>query len=412
MGLIDSTNLVIEFGGKTWNVTDIHAQATRYAIMCVVIACTISFAHIFGHVHYNKEAQSRKYAIRIVSMVPVYALDGLFALEHPHLSFMFGLFRCGYEAFVLYSFIQYLLTAVGGAVALAKNLQAQENGSAPTAACCGHKGASFVRCTVLGTLQYVPCMIFCIILSYMSWSEGKYEEGEFALDNGWFWVSLIQGISQTWALTCLAFFYQGVKHQLREIKPLLKFVAIKLVVFFTWYQAFMIYAIKSMDSAFLDSHAVKIENKHREIKIIKSNSWCLPVIGCMKHSKVNATIVQVDNAWEQDGVRNELGEDLGNFLICLEVHGMPRNICTRTCALPSRPLTHSHSHLCSTQISPSPFQVVFFAILHVLAFPVNTKAARAEANAGTVNPVMSRAAPCSPGGGWRATADSVTARLG
>jgi hypothetical protein len=319
MGLIDGSHLIMEVGGVTWNVEDIHARASAYATWCVLVACTISFAHIYGHVHYNDEAQSRKYAIRIVAMVPVYALDGLFALEHPHLSFIFGLFRCGYEAFVLYSFIQYLLTAVGGAVKLAKDLKAQENGSAPLASCCGRTGASFVRWTVLGTLQYVPCMLVTMVLAYVSWSEGNYEEGEFALHNGWFWVCLIQGVSQTWALTSLAFFYQGVKHQLREIRPLLKFVAIKLVVFFTWYQAFLIYFIKSVDSAFLTSHAVKIENKQREFKIMKTSEWCLPVIGCMKHSRVNQTVSVVTDAWEKEGVRNELGEDIGNFLICVEV---------------------------------------------------------------------------------------------
>ena len=159
-------NLFVEVGGVKWKVEDLQAKAVRIATVCVMLACAISFAHIFGHVRFNQEAQSRKYAIRIVAMVPVYAIDGLFALSRPHLSFIFGLFRCGYEAFVLYSFIQYLLTAVGGAVKLAKDLKGQEMGSAQVPSCCGRKAADFVRCTILGTLQYVPCMVLTIVLAY------------------------------------------------------------------------------------------------------------------------------------------------------------------------------------------------------------------------------------------------------
>ena len=82
----------------------------------------------------------------------------------------------------------------------------------------------------------------------------------------------MQGASQTWALTCLVLFYQAVKKQLHGHRPLLKFVSIKLVVFFTWYQGFLIYVVKSMDSSFLKKYHVDISNSesHVETSTVRS----------------------------------------------------------------------------------------------------------------------------------------------
>jgi hypothetical protein len=292
--LLHAPNPELTIGNFTCNLQSVRKNAQYVAGISVTAACTVSFVHIMALLCSNEQPQFRKYFIRIVLMVPVYAINAYYALKSPRLSFIYGLGRCAYEAFVLYSFVQFLLTAVGGPSKLARTLRRQQldvqrkkaaksageatpddgagadggggaeaeaaaaeriweaadddsvspeggggghgGGGEPAAVVSGGRGGSarFVRCTLLGTLQYVPAMGMVIGVSYYSNLKGQFQEGEFDSRNVWVWCSIVQGVSQTWALTCLALFYQAVKEQLHGHRPLLKFVCIKLVVFFTW----------------------------------------------------------------------------------------------------------------------------------------------------------------------------------
>jgi len=66
---------------------------------------------------------------------------------------------------------------------------------------------------------------------------GKYESGHFTLAVGYPWIALINSVSQTWAVYCLILFYHSLHEQIKEIRPLAKFLAIKLVLFFTFWQS-------------------------------------------------------------------------------------------------------------------------------------------------------------------------------
>jgi hypothetical protein len=66
---------------------------------------------------------------------------------------------------------------------------------------------------------------------------GKYEEGEFSGSNPWLYLIITTNISQIWALYCLVLFYKATKEELQPIKPLGKFLCIKAVVFFSFWQS-------------------------------------------------------------------------------------------------------------------------------------------------------------------------------
>ena len=60
--------------------------------------------------------------------------------------------------------------------------------------------------------------------------------GEFSWRNAWPYCTLINNFSQAWALYVLMLFYVATHDELKPLQPLRKFVTIKLVVFFSFWQ--------------------------------------------------------------------------------------------------------------------------------------------------------------------------------
>lgn len=72
-----------------------------------------------------------------------------------------------------------------------------------------------------------------------------YEEGSWSLHHAYVYLQVIVGnISFTLAFYCLFTFYLATKTILKASKPLLKFICIKLVVFFVFWQG-LVFAILS-----------------------------------------------------------------------------------------------------------------------------------------------------------------------
>eukprot|EP01052_Picozoa_sp_SAG31_P045812 SAG31_NODE_8520_length_1437_cov_1.156203_2_plen_281_part_01 len=76
---------------------------------------------------------------------------------------------------------------------------------------------------------------------------GHFHEGDLSLKSGYFYVTIVRSLSQTWALYCLVLFYHATAEMLSPIRPFPKFMAIKLVVFFTFWQAVVIDVLMELD---------------------------------------------------------------------------------------------------------------------------------------------------------------------
>ena len=62
-------------------------------------------------------------------------------------------------------------------------------------------------------------------------------QGEFRLDAGYPYVTLLVNLSQMWALYCLLSFYLATQEHMRPIHPVMKFLCIKAVIFATYWSA-------------------------------------------------------------------------------------------------------------------------------------------------------------------------------
>jgi hypothetical protein len=96
-----------------------------------------------------------------------------------------------------------------------------------------------------GVLQYVVAKIFAALITATLEPIGLFNEGEFDWTKGYVYVSFIINLSQMWALYCLVKFYHATSDNLVNWHPLGKFLCIKGVVFFTWWQGVLIVMLEN-----------------------------------------------------------------------------------------------------------------------------------------------------------------------
>ena len=99
----------------------------RWISMTFCIVATLLTVHqIRQHLHWNTAPRLRRYIIRIISMVPIYAWASWLGLTYPNAALYFDFLRECYEAFVIYCFFQLLVQALGGEERLAYRLAGKE----------------------------------------------------------------------------------------------------------------------------------------------------------------------------------------------------------------------------------------------------------------------------------------------
>eukprot|EP00010_Vexillifera_abyssalis_P008025 CAMPEP_0201544948 /NCGR_PEP_ID=MMETSP0173_2-20130828/1563_1 /ASSEMBLY_ACC=CAM_ASM_000268 /TAXON_ID=218659 /ORGANISM="Vexillifera sp., Strain DIVA3 564/2" /LENGTH=271 /DNA_ID=CAMNT_0047953241 /DNA_START=473 /DNA_END=1288 /DNA_ORIENTATION=- len=67
-----------------------------------------------------------------------------------------------------------------------------------------------------------------------------YQAGNFEPKYGYLWITILDNFSITFSLYALALFYLAMKAPLDEYRPISKFLCIKAVVFFSWWQGVLI----------------------------------------------------------------------------------------------------------------------------------------------------------------------------
>ncbi|CAI5458945.1 unnamed protein product [Closterium sp. Yama58-4] len=215
------------------------------ALACTCVAILIAFRHMMMHLRYYTEPTHQRYIIRIIFMVPVYAAMSYGALVASDYAMYFKTVRDMYEAWVIYNFLSLCLAWVGGPGAVAISLTGRVLKPSTLLLTCwlppipldGH----FIRHCKRGCLQFVFIKPLLAALCLALYSAGRYEEGVFALTNGYPYVTCVYMVSYSLAVYALLFFYFGCHDLLRSFNPIPKFIMIKLVVVLTYWQGIVVF---------------------------------------------------------------------------------------------------------------------------------------------------------------------------
>ncbi|CAL9046164.1 unnamed protein product [Musa banksii] len=215
------------------------------AFPCTVGAMALAVLHIYRHLLNYTEPTYQRYIVRIIFMVPVYAMMSFLSLIRSDHSIYFNSIREIYEAWVIYNFLSLCLAWVGGPGAVVLSLSGRSlKPSWYLMTCCFPAiplDGRFIRRCKQGGLQFVILKPLLVVITFILYAKGKYKDGNFSVDQAYLYITIIYTVSYSMALYALALFYVACKDLLRPFNPVPKFIIIKSVVFLTYWQGVLVF---------------------------------------------------------------------------------------------------------------------------------------------------------------------------
>ncbi|KAJ8482614.1 hypothetical protein ONZ51_g5230 [Trametes cubensis] len=230
------------------------------------VAMGVSFWLIGKHLRSYTNKYEQRYIVRILFMVPLYALISLasyfwwVSIRTSHIrnhSTPLLLIRDCYESTVLTAFFYLLLLYISPDPNVQKEVfrknglsrehdkRLRKRGEQPQKWMLPlgfvrwkpEDGLYFLQLMKWGVLQYCvvrpTTTLAAVVLDYA----GLYCEDSWSPGWGHIYITLVVSVSVSIAMYCLIQLYMAVKVELAPQKPLLKLIAIKAVVFLTFWQA-------------------------------------------------------------------------------------------------------------------------------------------------------------------------------
>jgi hypothetical protein len=156
---------------------------------------------------------------------------------------------------VIASFVYYLIELLGGEEGLVHILEGKDDPSLgqhsfPLRLILEpwEMGEDFMLQCKHGVLQYVVFKIVATLLTFLCMSVGIYGEGQFHWMVAYPYLCFFQNVSVCYALYSLVMLYSAVDEELRHPvnwRPLGKFLCVKGVVFFCWWQGVLIFYLEA-----------------------------------------------------------------------------------------------------------------------------------------------------------------------
>ncbi|KAF8906499.1 organic solute transporter Ostalpha-domain-containing protein [Gymnopilus junonius] len=251
MGTCPSDNTAVIDQSSFWSQGSLHWDAHRVgwviAGACTIATLVISVLTVLSHCrNYTKPSQQRQ-IIRILYMPPVYAvisfLSYRFFRDYTYYSFIEL-----YSSWHLNPYRLLLIEFVAEKEGRDRLLAEKEKRKLMFPFCCWRYRPTkpyFMYAVKWSVLQYVivrPAVslvgIICQALGVLCESQGF--DAHFAN----VYLEAVDFVSISVALYGLLIFYGLTRDDLKGKKPLAKFLCIKLIVMFTWYQSFIFSALQ------------------------------------------------------------------------------------------------------------------------------------------------------------------------
>ncbi|KAF6754667.1 organic solute transporter Ostalpha-domain-containing protein, partial [Ephemerocybe angulata] len=240
---------------KFWDADGIHWSPHRigWAIAggCTALTVIISVITVLQHCRNYTNPRQQRQILRILYMPPVYAaisfLSYRFFRYYTYYSFIYII----YEAITLGAFLMLLIeyvaaTATGNSAD--KAIERKDKRPLPLPFCCWRyrpTKAYFMYTVKWSVMQYIivrPAAsvagIVCEHYHVLCHTEG------YSLKYASVYIESINFVSISIALYGLLVFYGLMAEELKGKRPVAKFLSIKLIVMFTFYQAFVFKALQ------------------------------------------------------------------------------------------------------------------------------------------------------------------------
>eukprot|EP00051_Salpingoeca_urceolata_P035474 m.29816 g.29816 ORF g.29816 m.29816 type:complete len:386 (+) comp9280_c0_seq2:225-1382(+) len=218
-------------GSSAWGVAGAFVWASLF----------LTCYQMYKHLHFYTNPRQQKWIVRILLMVPIYSFDSWLSLRFFHVSIYFDTIRNCYEAFVIYNFLSLCFEYLGGEASILAAIKGRNHKpSYWTCSCCIRPfpyTIRFLRFCKQATLQFCVVKPIMAIITIALVAKGTYNDGSLDPSTGYLYVAIVYNISISIALMALVMFYAATQDLLAPHKPVLKFVVVKSVIFFAFWQA-------------------------------------------------------------------------------------------------------------------------------------------------------------------------------
>ncbi|ORC85531.1 f2o10.10 protein-like protein [Trypanosoma theileri] len=211
---------------------------------CAIFATILSLFQILEHLTCFSDPECQTKVVRILFMVPLYAMISWICILAPNAAEYLNLIRDAYESYALYAFFQLMIALMGGVDTVYRALMLEERPPIPHFfPLCWLEPVkvtpTFVRNCRLCLFQFMvlkPLITVIVIIL-----TAKNEMGSILdVRKGYFWTTLVCNTSITIAFTALVYFYTGLKEFMEGTDALMKFLCIKMVIFLSFWQGILI----------------------------------------------------------------------------------------------------------------------------------------------------------------------------
>ncbi|KAH9887842.1 DUF300-domain-containing protein [Xylariomycetidae sp. FL2044] len=223
---------------------------------CACIAYIVSFYLMWQHALNYTKPREQRHIIRILFMVPIYATSAFLCIWYYWHAVYFQVISDCYEAFAIASFFalmcHYIAPDLHDQKEYFREMHPIKAWVWPLnwfAKCCGgdrgpwrtpKSGLTWFNIIWIGIYHYCFIRVAMTITAVVTQYFDRYCESSNSPVFAHIWVIAIECLAVTIAMYCLIQFYVQLKEPLAEHSPFMKVLAIKLVIFLSFWQTIAI----------------------------------------------------------------------------------------------------------------------------------------------------------------------------